>query len=265
MMDEADCSHAPEDKEQAGLDWSGLELIPDQLTIILMFNPGWYQGRRLLLPPSCLRLVLETTYRSTRSISNLHACLADAGKRNAPPGNPGTEVVGMLPGMVPLGVLVGEEEDAEKIQEGLHLLRGFLGTEDVTIIIDTGSRSSYNKRLIKLVRKETEAWGWTIATLGEMTGAEADRVVYIGPGNLEAVSRARVGLGILHFSGKRDMRAYNLFKAGFHAAIEEGLVLVATLPSHPQVACNCDQKLSSPLNIEIFPALEPALQCTSSS
>ena len=263
MMDEVNCTDAPKNKEQAGYDWTtGLELIPDQLTIILMFNPGLYQGRRLLLPPSCLRLVLETTYRSTRSISNLHACLADAGKRNAPPGNPGTEVVGMLPGMVPLGMSVGEEEDAEKIKEGLLLLRGFLGTEDVTIIIDTSI--SY-KRLIKLVRKETEAWGWTMATLGEMTGAEADRVVYIGPGNLEAVSRARVGLGILYFSGKNDVMAYNRFIAGFHAAIEEGLVLVATLPSHPQVACNCDQKLSSPLNIEIFPALEPALQCTSSS
>ena len=174
----------------------------------------------------------------------------------------------MLPGMVPLGMSVGEEEDSEKIKEGLHLLLGFLGTEDVTIIIDSrisSSRSSYNKRLIKLVRKETEAWGWTIATLGEMTGAEADRVVYIGPGNLEAVSRARIGLGILHFATRRDVRTYSRFNAGFHAAIEEGLVLVATLPSHPQVACNCDQKLSSPLNIEIFPALEPALQCTSSS
>ena len=36
MMDEASCFNAPEDKEQAGFNWTGLDKIPDQLTIILM-------------------------------------------------------------------------------------------------------------------------------------------------------------------------------------------------------------------------------------
>ena len=94
MMDEAGCGEAPEDKEQAGYNWTGLDKIPDQLMIILMFNPGYYHGRHLLLPPSCLRLVLENTYRSTQSISNLHACLTTAIKLKAPSGNPGTEVLG---------------------------------------------------------------------------------------------------------------------------------------------------------------------------
>ena len=40
---------------------------------------------------------------------------------------------------------------------------------------------------------------------------------------------------------------YNFFRVGYRAAIEEGLVLVATLPSHPQVASNCFSKLSSNL------------------
>ena len=42
MMDEAFCHQAPEDKEQAGYNWTGLDKIGDRLTIILMFNPGIY-------------------------------------------------------------------------------------------------------------------------------------------------------------------------------------------------------------------------------
>ena len=73
-----------------------------------------------------------------------------------------------------------------------------------------------------------------------MFGAEADRVVYIGSGNLEPISRARLSLGILLCcQTERSRREYNILKVGYRAAIEEGLVLVATLPSHPQVASDC--------------------------
>ena len=212
-----------------------------------MFNPGTYIDHRLLLPTSCLRLVLETTYRSTKSITNLHSCLATARKRNAPPGNPGTEVVGELPRLVSLGDLGVEEEAAEKIIQGLKLMRGFMGTEDVTVIIDSNRYLSDN--IAKLVREETEEeWGWKVRTAGEMMGAEADRVVYIGCGLLEPVSRARLSLGILLcYQTERSRRLYNIRNVGYRAAIEKGLVLVATLPSHPQVASNCFSKLSSHL------------------
>ena len=71
----------------------------------------------------------------------------------------------------------------------------------------------------------------------EMIGAEADRVVYIGYGSLEPISRARLSLGILLCcQTELSRRQYNIYNVGFRAAIEEGLVLVATLPSHPQVA-----------------------------
>ena len=77
-------------------------------------------------------------------------------------------------------------------------------------------------------------------TAFEMIGAEADRVVYIGCGSLEPLSRARISLGILLCcQTERSRKYYNVIKPAFQTAIEEGLVLVATLPSHPQVACNC--------------------------
>ena len=249
MMDEVLCRDAPEDKEQASYNWIGLDKIPDQLTIILMFNPGFYTGYHLLLPPSCLRLVLYTTYRSTKSISNLHACLATADNINAPCGNPGTEVVGELPRLLPLGKLGEEEEATEKIRYGLKLMRGFMGTEDVTVIID----DVWSDNIGKLVRKETEESGWQVKTSGEMTGAEADRVVYIGGGCfLEEVSRARLFLGILLcYENSLHMRNTH-HTTGYRAAIEQGLVLVAALPSHPKVACNCIPLLSSPLDLKSF-------------
>merc|ERR1719222_445417 len=157
-------------------------------------------------------------------------------KVDALPGNPGTEVVGELPRLVPLGDLGEEEEAAEKIRQGLKLMRGFMGTEDVTVIIDPNPFLSDN--IAKLVREETEeAWGWKMRTVSEMVGAEADRVVYIGCGSLEPISRARLSLGILLCcQTELSRRQYNMYSVGYRAAIEEGLVLVATLPSHPQIS-----------------------------
>ena len=118
-------------------------------------------------------------------------------------------------------------------------MREFMGEEDVTVIIDINFYLSDN--IAKLVREETEeAWGWKMRTVVQMIGAEADRVVYIGCGQFEPVSRARLSLGILLCcQTELSRRDYNFFNVGYRAAIEEGLVLVATLPSHPQVASNC--------------------------
>ena len=86
-----------------------------------------------------------------------------------------------------------------------------------------------------------------------MFGGEADRMVYIGCGALEAVSRARLSLGILLCCQTRLSEGnYNILNRGYKAAIEQGLVLVATLPSHPQVDCNCIPTLSSPLDLKSF-------------
>ena len=238
MMDEAYCNNAPKEKDQASFNWTGLDKIPDQLTLILMFNPGSYEGRHLLLPPSCLQLKLSTTYRSTKSISNLHSRLATVLKLKTPHGTPGTEVMGELPRLVPLGDL-GEEEEAaaEKIKHGFKLMKGFMGEEDVAVIIDDNRYLSDS--IGKLVKKESEAIGWKNRTVSEMYGAEADRVVYFGRGGLEAISRARLSLGILLCcQSEESKRYYNFATKGFRAAIEEGLVLVATPPSHPQVADN---------------------------
>ena len=70
-----------------------------------------------------------------------------------------------------------------------------MGEEYVTVIID-GNRI-LSDSITQLLRKETETFGWKIRSWTEMMGAEADRVVHVGHGHLEAISRARLSLGIL--------------------------------------------------------------------
>ena len=134
---------------------------------------------------------------------------------------------------------MGEDEKAaeRKIGDGLRLMRRGMGTDGVTVIIDNDHLLSENiATLVAIVAME---WGWEFKRASEMVGAEADRVLYIGYGQFEAVSRARLFLGILLCCQTENRGQYNNLCRGYHAAIEQGLVLVATLPSHPQVADNC--------------------------
>ena len=73
----------------------------------------------------------------------------------------------------------------------------------------------------------------------DMFGGEADRVVVVGRGYLEAISRARVSLAVLLCCPNESSRKhYNNQAAGYRAAIEQGLVEVAIPPWHPQVLVN---------------------------
>ena len=73
----------------------------------------------------------------------------------------------------------------------------------------------------------------------DMFGGEADRVVVVGIGNLESISRARVSLAVLLCCpDERSRKYYNESAAGYRAAIEQGLVEVALPPWHPKVLLN---------------------------
>jgi len=189
LIDELVGFKAPEDEQQSNYNWLGLERIPSEVFVVLLFNPGLYRGKSLLLPSSCLSLHLPTTYRSTKSIINLHSCIATALKRNAPSGNPGTEVVGALPKLVVLGDLrkLEEEEVADRIRFGLDLVK----EESEMIMI----HDSYG--LSSLLAKQAEEFSWTMKKDLDMYGGEADRVVVVGRGQLESVSRSRVSLAVL--------------------------------------------------------------------
>jgi hypothetical protein len=194
MIDELPGCFAPLD-EQDSHNWLALERIPSEVFVVLLFNPGFYHGKSLLLPSSCLRLHLPTTYRSTKSIINLHSCIATALKENAPSGNPGTEVVGELPKLVVLGDLrkLEKEEVAARIRFGLNMVKSFVaGKEqsDVTLIDNSFGLSS-------LLAKQAEEFSRTMKRSAAMYGGEADRVVVVGFGSLEAISRSRLSLAVL--------------------------------------------------------------------
>merc|ERR1712130_208430 len=161
MIDELRGYWAPEDEEQASYNWLALERIPSEVFVVLLFNPGHYLGKSLLLPDSCLRLHLPTTYRSTKSIINLHSCIATALKWNSPSGNPGTEVVGELPKLVVLGDLMKleEEEKAARIRFGLNMVKSFVaGKEESEVTLIDNSIGS----LSSLLKKQAEEVSWTM-------------------------------------------------------------------------------------------------------
>ena len=233
LMDEADASEADASEDQTFYDWTALSKIPEVLTIVLIVNPGTYYGFDLLLPPTCLRLALSTTYRSTQSIHNFHACISAARNLNAPAGEPGTEVVGELPRLMVLGHLGTDAEADGKMKHGLQAMRSEIGEGDVRVIFDDYNLTA---NMEKLVTKETGPWGWTVMRGYKMRGAEADRVIVIGQPSLETISRARFSLGILlccHADGGKMY--YNNCNVGLRAAADKGRVLVATPPWHPQV------------------------------
>ena len=189
----------------------------------------------------CL-ISVATTYRSTKSIINLHSCIATALKRNSPSGNPGTEVVGELPRLVVLGDLrkLEEKEMAARIRFGLNMVKSFVaGKEEseVTLIDDSG------RSLSSLLAKQAEEFSWTMKNTFAMFGGEADRVVVVGVGNLEAISRSRLSLAVLLCChDEDDRRFFNRYAPGYKAAIEQGLVEVALPPWHPQVKLNFSVK-----------------------
>ena len=230
MIDEVLGDRAPEHKESAGWNWLALERIPKETTIILLFNPGLYQGKPLLLPSSCLQLRLQTTYRSSKRIANFHTSLCKAMEMSAPSGNPSTEVVGQFPRLVVLGDLgdLDEEEAAERIEYGLNLLAGETG--EVTLIDNNSGVSS-------LLARQAEGRGWTMKNYIDMYGAEADNVIVVGIGNTESISRARLCLGIMLMNGSDEVtrKYYNVYAAGYQVSIEKGSIEVAIPLWHPQV------------------------------
>ena len=96
--------------------------------------------------------------------------------------------------------------------------------------------------LSSLLAKQAEDYRWTMKDVTEMFGGEADRVLVVGSGelDLEAISRARLTLGILLCCHDEDTRkSYNYLAPAYRAAIEQGLVEVTIPHWHPKVIELC--------------------------
>ena len=239
MIDEIAAYNAPKDDTKTTYNWAALEKVTGDVMMILVVNPGLSGTSEgpMLLPNSCIHIHLPVTYRSTQSISNLYSCIIASKRYHVPLGKPGTEVVGDLPKLIVLGNLGNGAESAKKIRNGLKLMRSQFGEQEneVTVITD----GTISKDLIDRIKLDVKEWGWKVMKAREMFGAEADRVVVVGSGaaNREAMSRARISLGvILCCQNEFGAGDYNSECNGYRAAIERGLVEVATPPWDLQVA-----------------------------
>jgi hypothetical protein len=142
-------------------------------------------------------------------------------------------VEGQLPRLVGLGLLQGEA-GRQRLLEGMRLMKEWIGQGPVTLLHDDDRCLSSST--IAAVKQEAEGWGWEVKVLFDYMGAEATSVVVVGHGHAEAVSRARLQLGILHCCEEEDGREfYNMYLPGYRAAVDESLVVVAVVPPQPQV------------------------------
>ena len=122
-----------------------------------------------------------------------------------------------------------QEEVEEKIKWGIDLLAGEEEREVTVIDSDSGASN--------LLARQAEDRGWEVKDWGAMFGGEASDVIVVGTGHTEAISRAKINLGILFCVGKdeKGRRWYNMYAAGYQGAIEEGLIEVAVPAWHHQV------------------------------
>ena len=128
-----------------------------------------------------------------------------------------------------------EEEVADRIKTGINMLKSLVagdGESEVTVIDDDSGHT-------RVLAKQAEENKWTMKDVYDMYGGEADRVVVVGIGFLEALSRARLSLGVLLCCNEKSREYYNRMADGYRAAIEQGLVEVAIPTWHPQVEPNC--------------------------
>ena len=124
-----------------------------------------------------------------------------------------------------------------------------------------------SRGLSSLLTKQAEEFSWTMKGVLDMYGGEADRVVVVGYGRLESISRARLSLAVLLCCHDEVSRKdYNRYAAGYRAAIEQGLVEVALPPWHPQVKLNflLKEPIHSKRLKQMFADLQIASHLTSS-
>ena len=85
-----------------------------------------------------------------------------------------------------------EEEAAHRIKTGINMLKSFVAGEEQSEVTVIDDDSGYTK----LLAKQAEEYNWTMKDVYDMYGGEADRVIVVGFAQLEAVSRARLSLGV---------------------------------------------------------------------
>ena len=205
-------------------DWRGVEDgLPEDSTLLLTYNPGT-TTKPLKLPssPSFHHVTSELSYRNTLSILQLHTCLAQhmtEAKPATPPGQGATDVRGEAPLLLDLGY----SKEPEGLGRALEAAREALG-EGVTVM---PTKALLSPESLQVLRDTVSQWASWRVEEGNVDGWEWEKVVVVGLGELEEVSRARSMLAVVRVCQVEEYKwLYDWYTPGYREAQRAGLVRV---------------------------------------
>ena len=207
-------------------DWSKID-VPDNVSLALVFNPGSIRHPlHLSTDPSFHHVSCDMRFRSTRSITDVIDCVAEhsgMGLREDPdkPDRHSTDVVGVRPSIVDLGKL----NHTSDLVDALNRIKMNLDKEgrcNVVLLYDRYISPRAKEKVLDTAHNAN----WQTFPSCAFTGSEADTVVFVGPGGLEPLSRARLRLCVvLVWDTEKGKKKYERYLPGFKRAISEKLMI----------------------------------------
>ena len=203
-------------------DWTEVENgLPENSNLLLTFNPGMTRKiLKLSSSPTFHHVVSELNYRNTLAIHELHTCVSQHMSQAKPvilPGKPATDVRGELPLIIDLGFSKASEE----VRRALVAAREALG-EGVTVMRDKNFLSPESMQVLKVTISQWTSWRMEE---GDDFGWEWDKVVVVGRGDQEEISRARCMLVVIRVCQVEERKeVYDWYSPGFQEAKRSRLV-----------------------------------------
>jgi len=224
-VDELLPSNAPEIQVGGNThyDWRALGQVSGQARLVLAFNPQ--SPCPVILPDDqCFSHVeSELRYRSSRNITNLTDLMGVHTGRDAcveTQDSPASDVAGSLPYVKDLGKF-----SPAMVEAAVTNIKQQMDNEHnitaVTMLYDGGLTGNMQDKIKELGKK----FNWPVYDVDEYAGWEEETIIYIGPGEMEALSRAKLHLFVVQgYEEEKHKRRYEQFRAGFVQAEKQGLV-----------------------------------------
>ena len=223
-VDELDAGYAPNTRDGLRNDWSQIN-VPSSVSLVLVFNPGSIRlPLELSTDPSFYHVSCDLRFRSTLSITDVVNCVTEhSGQGLQVADKSATDVVGVEPILMDLGNL----QNVFWLERALQEIKTCLDSEGrlgVTLLHDWHISDAARSTVTKMAERA----GWETYLAGDFTGSEADTVVFVGPGGLEPLSRAKLRLCVvLMWDTEKGKNKYDRYHKGFTQAICQGLVTVS--------------------------------------
>ena len=189
---------------------------------------------RISVDPSFHHVFCKLRFRSTKSITKAIDCIAEHSGQGLKedtekPDKLSTDVIGVMPKIMDLG---GINDAYPKVNRAKYLvLVNALnkikmnldeeGRRDVVLLHDRFISSTVKEKVCDFARKAN----WQTFPTSDFTGSETDTVIFVGPGGLEPLSRARLRLYVvLMWDTEKGKKKYERYLPGFKRAISEKLM-----------------------------------------